>query len=67
VPPETHYAKSGAVNIAYQAVGDGPLDLVLVWTITDGSPVRFDEYVNAPPTLPAAPASPADAGGRHGV
>jgi pimeloyl-ACP methyl ester carboxylesterase len=28
--PETHYAKSGDVNIAYQVVGDGPLDLVLV-------------------------------------
>lgn len=26
--PETHYAKSGDVNIAYQAVGDGPVDLV---------------------------------------
>jgi pimeloyl-ACP methyl ester carboxylesterase len=28
--PETHYAKSADVNIAYQVVGDGPLDLVLV-------------------------------------
>ena len=28
--PETRYAKSGEVNIAYQVVGDGPLDLVLV-------------------------------------
>jgi len=28
--PQTRYAKSGDVNIAYQAVGDGPLDLVLV-------------------------------------
>jgi pimeloyl-ACP methyl ester carboxylesterase len=28
--PETHYAKSGDVNIAYQVIGDGPLDLVLV-------------------------------------
>ncbi|MEE8347769.1 MAG: adenylate/guanylate cyclase domain-containing protein, partial [Dehalococcoidia bacterium] len=26
--PETRYAKSGDVNIAYQVVGDGPLDLV---------------------------------------
>jgi len=24
------------------------------WTITDGVPVRFDEYVNAPLSLPAA-------------
>lgn len=28
--PETRYAKSGDVNIAYQVVGEGPLDLVLV-------------------------------------
>jgi pimeloyl-ACP methyl ester carboxylesterase len=28
--PETRYAKSGAVNIAYQVAGEGPLDLVLV-------------------------------------
>jgi class 3 adenylate cyclase len=28
--PETRYAKSGDVNIAYQVIGDGPLDLVLV-------------------------------------
>ena len=28
--PQTRYAKSGPVNIAYQVVGDGPTDLVLV-------------------------------------
>ena len=28
--PPTRYAKSGDVNIAYQVVGDGPLDLVYV-------------------------------------
>jgi DNA-binding winged helix-turn-helix (wHTH) protein/pimeloyl-ACP methyl ester carboxylesterase/class 3 adenylate cyclase len=28
--PETRYAQSGDVNIAYQVVGDGPLDLVFV-------------------------------------
>ena len=28
--PETHYAKSGDVNIAYQVIGSGSLDLVLV-------------------------------------
>ena len=27
-PPETRYAKSGDVHIAYQVVGDGPFDLV---------------------------------------
>jgi class 3 adenylate cyclase len=30
-PPQTRYAKSGDVNIAYQVVGDGALDLVLVF------------------------------------
>jgi pimeloyl-ACP methyl ester carboxylesterase len=29
-PPETHYARSGDVNIAYQVLGDGPFDLVFV-------------------------------------
>jgi pimeloyl-ACP methyl ester carboxylesterase len=28
--PQTHYAKSGKLNIAYQVVGDGPIDLVVV-------------------------------------
>jgi pimeloyl-ACP methyl ester carboxylesterase/DNA-binding CsgD family transcriptional regulator len=30
VLPQTRYTKSGDVNIAYQVVGDGPTDLVLV-------------------------------------
>ncbi len=29
-PPKTRYTRSGDVSIAYQVVGDGPLDLVLV-------------------------------------
>jgi pimeloyl-ACP methyl ester carboxylesterase/DNA-binding CsgD family transcriptional regulator len=28
--PETRYARIGGINIAYQVVGDGPIDLVLV-------------------------------------
>ena len=28
--PETKYAKSGDVHIAYQVIGDGPVDLVFV-------------------------------------
>ncbi|WP_426610400.1 adenylate/guanylate cyclase domain-containing protein [Bradyrhizobium sp. McL0616] len=28
--PTTHYAKSGDVHIAYQVVGEGPVDLVLI-------------------------------------
>ena len=30
MPPETRYAKSGEVHLAYQVVGEGPLDLVFV-------------------------------------
>ena len=30
VIPDTRYAKSGAVHIAYQVVGEGPIDLVLI-------------------------------------
>jgi pimeloyl-ACP methyl ester carboxylesterase len=30
VRPETRYAKSGDLNIAYQVVGEGPLDLIYV-------------------------------------
>lgn len=29
-PPRTHYARSDEVNIAYQVLGDGPIDLVHV-------------------------------------
>lgn len=29
-PPETRYARSGELNIAYQVVGDGPVDLVFL-------------------------------------
>jgi class 3 adenylate cyclase len=30
MPPETRYARSGDVSIAYQVVGDGPFDIVFV-------------------------------------
>src|SRR5579884_1001709 len=30
MPPRTEYAKSGDLNIAYQVVGDGPVDLLYV-------------------------------------
>src|SRR5436309_1066278 len=30
MPPETRYATSGDVNIAYQVLGDAPIDLVFV-------------------------------------
>jgi hypothetical protein len=28
--PKTQYARKGEVNIAYQVVGDGPIDLAVV-------------------------------------
>jgi len=34
VQPETRYAKSGDINIAYQVLGDGPPDLVAVEVIS---------------------------------
>src|SRR5438034_4716109 len=30
VPSETHYARSGDIHIAYQVVGEGPIDLVYI-------------------------------------
>jgi class 3 adenylate cyclase len=30
MPPKTKYARSGDISIAYQVIGDGPLDLVVV-------------------------------------
>ena len=37
--PETRYARSGDVHLAYQTVGEGPLDVLMVdqwWTNVDG-------------------------------
>jgi pimeloyl-ACP methyl ester carboxylesterase len=50
-PPQTRYAKSGDVSIAYQVVGEGPRDLVVVpgWISNielfwdDPSSARFHE------------------------
>ena len=56
VQPETRYAKSGNVNIAYQVVGEGPPDLVAVdvishleldWEIP--SKARF--FTGSPPSV----------------
>jgi hypothetical protein len=30
MPPQTPYARSGDVSVAYQVVGDGPRDLIIV-------------------------------------
>ena len=43
VRPETRYAKSGDVSIAYQVVGDGPMDLVLVPGFVSHLEVAWEE------------------------
>jgi pimeloyl-ACP methyl ester carboxylesterase len=42
-PPETRYAKSGDVNIAYQVLGDGPPDLVYVSGWVSNLELMWDE------------------------
>lgn len=41
-PPETKYARAGDVHVAYQVVGDGPPDLVLVSTWFSHLEARWD-------------------------
>lgn len=45
--PRTQYAKSGEVNIAYQVVGDGPLDLVYVPGWVSNVELMWDDPVLA--------------------
>ena len=46
--PETRFARSGDAHIAYQVVGDGPVDLLLLYgmfmpmeSLTDEGPVEW--------------------------
>ena len=41
--PETRCARSGDANIAYQVVGDGPIDLVLVPGFVSHVEVAWEE------------------------
>jgi len=43
--PQTKYTKSGRVHIAYQVVGDGPIDLVLVHGWVSHLEVNWDEPI----------------------
>jgi pimeloyl-ACP methyl ester carboxylesterase len=43
VPPPIKYAKNGGVHIAYQVLGDGPIDLVLVHGWVSHLELNWDE------------------------
>lgn len=42
-PPATRYARSGDVHLAYQVVGDGPVDLVLFGTLVSHVELIWDD------------------------
>jgi pimeloyl-ACP methyl ester carboxylesterase len=46
IQPKTNYARNGAVNIAYQVIGDGPLDLLFIPAFVS----HLDLYWAAPET-----------------
>ena len=46
-PPETRYAKSGDVHIAYQVVGEGPLDLIFVPGFVSNVEMAWEEPARA--------------------
>jgi pimeloyl-ACP methyl ester carboxylesterase len=41
--PETQFARAGDVNVAYQVVGDGPVDLVLTWGLATNVELIWEE------------------------
>ncbi len=41
--PETRFASAGDVNIAYQVIGEGPVDLVWAWGLTSNIEVFWEE------------------------
>lgn len=41
-PPETRYAKSGDVHIAYQVVGNGPLDVIFIQGAVSNVELQWD-------------------------
>jgi class 3 adenylate cyclase/pimeloyl-ACP methyl ester carboxylesterase len=43
-PPQTRYARSGDVNIAYQVLGDGTLDLVYITGLTQHVELVWDTF-----------------------
>jgi pimeloyl-ACP methyl ester carboxylesterase len=47
MPPKTHYARSGDVHVAYQVVGDGPFDLVVVPGFVSNVEIWWDDAAAA--------------------
>ena len=47
VEPETRYARSGDVSIAYQVVGDGPIDLVWIPSMTHHVELAWESPAHA--------------------
>ena len=48
MPPETRYAKKGETSIAYQVVGEGPIDIVFVnGVVSHMALFRSDAAANA--------------------
>ncbi|MDP9325435.1 MAG: adenylate/guanylate cyclase domain-containing protein, partial [Candidatus Dormibacteraeota bacterium] len=45
--PETRYAKSGDVHVAYQVLGDGPIDLVFVPGLASHLDLQWEEPLQA--------------------
>ncbi|MFY9586398.1 MAG: alpha/beta hydrolase, partial [Actinomycetota bacterium] len=45
--PETHYARLGSQRIAYQVLGDAPLDLVLCTGVASSIDANWDDPVVA--------------------
>src|SRR3954470_10953203 len=43
LPPETRYARSGPVSVAYQVIGEGEIDLVLVPGFVSHVEVAWEE------------------------
>jgi class 3 adenylate cyclase len=43
VPPETRYAKSGDIHIAYQVAGEGPVDILLATEFWHSIEVQWDQ------------------------
>ena len=58
--PETRYARSGEVSIAYQVTGDGPFDVVYVTPMASHVEPRLDGAGPSPAYFGTSPRSAAD-------